>query len=41
MGRSTSVFLGVYFKEFIQHRIKEERYRNASEVITAGLRLID
>ncbi len=41
MGRNTSVSLGKHFEEFIQYRIKEGRYKNASEVIRAGLRLLE
>ena len=41
MGRNTSVSLGKHFEEFVQYRIKEGRYKNASEVIRAGLRLLE
>ena len=41
MGRNTSVSLGEHFEEFVQYRIKEGRYKNASEVIRAGLRLLE
>ncbi|HBL32636.1 MAG TPA: type II toxin-antitoxin system ParD family antitoxin, partial [Porphyromonadaceae bacterium] len=34
---NTSVSLGNYFEEFVQNRIAEGRYKNASEVIRAGL----
>ena len=39
MGKNTSVSLGDHFEEFVKYRIKEGRYKNASEVIRAGLRL--
>ncbi|MCY4779103.1 type II toxin-antitoxin system ParD family antitoxin [Sphingobacterium sp. UT-1RO-CII-1] len=41
MGRNTSVSLGNYFEDFVQNRIAEGRYKNASEVIRAGLRLLE
>ena len=40
MGRNTSVSLGDYFEEFVENTIAEGRYKNASEVIRAGLRLL-
>ena len=41
MGRNTSVSLGNYFEDFVENRIIEGRYKNASEVIRAGLRLLE
>ena len=41
MGRNTSVSLGNYFENFVDGRISEGRYKNASEVIRAGLRLLE
>lgn len=41
MGRNTSVSLGDYFEDFVESRISEGRYKNASEVIRAGLRLLE
>lgn len=39
--KNTSVSLGSYFDEFVQARISEGRYKNVSEVIRAGLRLLE
>lgn len=41
MGRNTSVSLGNYFEDFVDNRISNGRYKNASEVIRAGLRLLE
>jgi len=41
MTRNTSISLGSYFDNFIQNRISAGRYKNASEVVRAGLRLLE
>lgn len=41
MSKNTSVSLGNHFEEFVRESIKEGRYKNISEVIRAGLRLLE
>ena len=41
MGRNTSISLGNHFESFIEHTINDGRFTNASEVIRAGLRLLE
>lgn len=41
MGRNTSVSLGSYFESFVENIISQGRYKNTSEVIRAGLRLLE
>ena len=39
--KNTSVALGSYFDDFIKAQFAQVRYNNASEVIRAGLRLLE
>ena len=41
MGRNTSVALGDHFEHFVDNRVSTGRFKNASEVIRAGLRLLE
>lgn len=41
MERNTSVSLGNYFENFVDRAVADGRFKNASEVIRAGLRLLE
>ena len=41
MSKNTSVTLGDHFEEIIERSMDSGRYASASEVIRAGLRMID
>ena len=41
MARNTSITLGHHFDDFIAQQIENGRYSSASEVVRAGLRLLE
>ena len=41
MNNNTSISLGNYFDEFVHSSIRAGRFKNVSEVIRAGLRLLE
>ena len=41
MNRNTSISLGPYFDNFVKGSVIAGRYNNTSEVIRAGLRLLE
>ncbi len=41
MAKNTSILLGDYFDNFINHQIQSGRYASASEVVRAALRLFE
>ena len=41
MGRNTSISLGNHFESFIESTVSKGRFSNASEVVRAGLRLLE
>lgn len=41
MSKNTSISLGNYFDQFVSGQVSAGRYKNVSEVIRAGLRLLE
>ena len=41
MGKNTSVSLGDHFTAFVEAQVEQGRYSNASDVLRAGLRLLE
>ena len=41
MGRNTSISIGDHFENFIESTVSNGRFNNASEVVRAGLRLLE
>lgn len=41
MSKNTSISLGNYFDQFVQGSVTKGRFKNVSEVIRAGLRLLE
>ncbi len=39
--KNTSISLGNYFDNFVRNQVSTGRYKNVSEVIRAGLRLLE
>jgi len=39
--KNTSISLGNYFDQFVSNQVAAGRYKNVSEVIRAGLRLLE
>jgi len=41
MGKNTSISLGDHFETFVEKSVSKGRFQNASEVIRAGLRMLE
>ena len=41
MAKNTSIIIGDHFGDFIERQVSEGRYSSASDVVRAGLRLLE
>jgi len=41
MSKKSSIMLGTHFEEFVKRKVVEGKFRNRSEVVRAGLRLLE
>jgi len=41
MNKNTSISLGPHFTQFVDQQVEEGRFASASEVVRAGLRLLE
>jgi len=41
MAKNTSILLGDYFNNFINHQVKSGKYSSASEVVRTALRMLE
>jgi antitoxin ParD1/3/4 len=41
MNENTTISLGSYFDQFVQRQVSSGRFKNVSEVIEAGLKLLE
>jgi antitoxin ParD1/3/4 len=41
MAKNTSIIIGEHFGAFIERQVNEGRYNSASDVVRAGLRLLE
>ena len=41
MGKNTSLYLGDHFEQFMTKEIESGRFKSASEIVRAGLRLLE